>query len=203
METPAPVNLNALKNILAKSKAVMAATEDKHPTGAVKKNVRARMDEGYDDSYYNQPIYDEKDEREPEYKTPTLRDYQPNQSTQPKQYTPEMVKASNLPPIIKEAMLKNPIPQLQMPPSKFTLEDVSDLVPKPTSQLQQPKKQINESAYGVDDTITISKTELKTMINEAISQFFTQAYNKNLTEAAIAQTIKTLIKEGKLAVKKK
>ena len=51
--------------------------------------------------------------------------------------------------------------------------------------------------------ITISKTELKTMINEAIGQFFTQAYNKNLTEAAIAQTIKTLIKEGKLAVKKK
>lgn len=202
METPAPVNLNALKNILAKSKAVMAAVEQTAPTVSPRKGGRERMDEGYENTYANQPIYDERDEREPEYKTPTLKDYQPNASTQPKQYTAEMVMASNLPQAVKEAMIKTPIPQLQAPPSKFTLEDVSDLVPKVAAK-QQPRKQINESAYGSDDMITISKSELKTMINEAIGQFFTQAYNKNLTEAAIAQTIKTLIKEGKLAVKKK
>jgi hypothetical protein len=198
METPAPVNVNLLKNILAKSKAVMAAVEDKSPT---KKASRQRVDEDYEDnSYRNQPVYDERDEREPEYKTPSLRDYQPNASTQPKMYTAEQVMASNLPQAVKEAMIKNPIPQLQGPPSKFTLEDMSDLVEKPVAK---PRKQLNEDSKPSNDMITISKTELKAMINEAIGQFFTQAYNKNLTEAAIKKTISTLINEGKLNVKKK
>lgn len=198
METPAPVNVNLLKNILAKSKAVMAAVEEKSPT---KKASRQRVNEDYEDnSYRNQPVYDERDEREPEYKTPTLRDYQPNVSTQPKMYTTEQVMASNLPQAVKEAMIKNPIPQLQGPPSKFTLEDMSDLVEKPAAK---PRKQINESVRNPNDMITISRTELKELINESISQFFTQAYNKNLTEAAIKKTISTLINEGKLTVKKK
>lgn len=198
MDTPPPVNLNALANILAKSKAVMSAVENTSPTS--KSSNKQRMDEDYNEPSYR-PMYDERDEREPEYKTPTLKDYRPNASAQPKMYTAEQVMASNLPPAVKEAMIKNPIPQLQGPPVSFKLEDVSDLVEKPV--LRQPKKQINESTHNSNDMITISKTELKAMINEAIGQFFTQAYNKNLTEAAITQTIKTLIKEGKLAVKKK
>jgi len=197
METPAPVNVNLLKNILAKSKAVMAAVEEKSPS---KKSSRQRVNEDYEDnSYRNQPVYDERDEREPEYKTPTLRDYQPT-TQQPKMYTAEQVMASNLPQAVKEAMIKNPIPQLQGPPSKFTLEDMSDLVEKPVAK---PRRQLNEDARPSNDMITISRTELKAMINEAIGQFFTQAYNKNLTEAAIKKTISTLINEGKLNVKKK
>ena len=198
METPAPVNLNALKNILAKSKAVMAAVEEKSPVA--KKSGTQRVDESYDDSYSNQPIYNEMDEREPEYKTPTLKDYQPT-TAQVKQYTPEMVMASNLPQNVKEAMLKNPIPQLQMPPSKFNLEDLGDLVEKP--KLKKPIQENKRVVSDNSDMITISKSELKQMINESITQFFTQAYNKNLTEAAIKQTMNVLIKEGKLSVKKK
>lgn len=198
METPAPVNVNLLKNILAKSKAVMAAVEGDKVT---KKPSRQRMDEDYEDnSYRNQPVYDERDEREPEYKTPTLKDYQPNSSMQPKMYTPEQVMASNLPQAIKEAMIKNPIPQLQGPPSSFSIEDMGELVDKPAAR---PRKQINEGVRSSDDMITISRTELKELINESIAQFFTQAYNKNLTEAAIKKTISTLINEGKLTVKKK
>lgn len=197
METPAPVNLNALKNILAKSKAVMAAVEQQEPSTNNKKSSRRNVNEEYEEpSYQSQPIYDERDEREPEYKTPTLKDYQPS-TPQAIMYTTEQVMASKLPPLIKEAMLKNPIPQLQRPPSSFTLEDVQDVVVKP-----QARKPLTEGAHA-NDLITVSKSELKSMINEAITQFFTQAYNKNLTEAAIKQTINTLIKEGKINVKKK
>jgi hypothetical protein len=196
METPAPVNVSLLKDILAKSKAIMAKTEEK---STPKKASRQRVNEDYEEDYRNQPVYDERDEREPEYKTPTLSDYQPT-IQQPKMYTAEQVMASNLPQVVKEAMIKNPIPQLQGPPSKFTLEDMSDLVEKPAAK---PRKQINENVRNSNDMITISRTELKELINESISQFFTQAYNKNLTEAAIKKTISTLINEGKLNVKKK
>jgi hypothetical protein len=195
METPAPVNVSLLKDILAKSKAIMAKTEEK---STPKKASRQRVNEDYEEDYRSQPVYDERDEREPEYKTPTLRDYQSNVSTQPKMYTNEQVMASNFPPEVKAAMIKTPIPQLQGPPSKFTLEDMSDLVEKPAAR---PRASINESRSN--DMITISRTELKELINESISQFFTQAYNKNLTEAAIKKTISTLINEGKLTVKKK
>jgi hypothetical protein len=196
METPAPVNVNLLKDILAKSKAIMAKTEEKSPT---KKTSRQRVNEDDDDSYRNQPVYDERDEREPEYKTPTLKDYQPNVSQQPKTYTAEQVMASNLPQAIKEAMIKNPIPQLQGPPTpSFKLEDMGGLVEK--KPVAKPTR-LNESNNG--DMITISRSELKELINESITQFFTQAYNKNLTEAAIKKTISTLINEGKLNIKKK
>lgn len=200
METPAPVNVNLLKNILAKSKAVMNAVEDKAPT---KKGGKSRVDESYDDDTHYRttpsPMYDERDEREPEYRTPTLQDYQPT-TPQVKTYTAEQVMNSKLPDIVKQAMIKTPIPQIQGMPSKFTLEDMGELVEKPAAR---PRKQINESARNSDDMITISKSELKAMINEAITQYFTQAYNKNLTEAAIKKTISTLISEGKLTVKKK
>ena len=76
METPKPVNLNALKNILAKSKAVMAAVEEKNPT-----KPSRNVNEGYNQPAYNQPVYDESDEKELNYGTPDLSAYQ---SSQPK-----------------------------------------------------------------------------------------------------------------------
>jgi hypothetical protein len=51
--------------------------------------------------------------------------------------------------------------------------------------------------------ITISRSELKDMINEGISTFFKQVYDKTLTEETIKKTINVLIKEGKINVKKK
>jgi hypothetical protein len=41
------------------------------------------------------------------------------------------------------------------------------------------------------------------MINEGISTFFKQVYDKTLTEETIKKTINLLIKEGKIGVKKK
>jgi hypothetical protein len=188
METPKPVNLNALKNILAKSKAVMAAVEDKNPS---KPKQTRGIDEGY-----NQPIYNENDEKDIHYPTPDLSTYQPSQ---PKMYTTEQVMASNLPPAIKEAMIKNPIPQLQMSTSSFSLEDLGDLVEKPKSVVQINERKIQQNS----DMVTISRTELKELINESLLSFFKNTYEKTLTEAAIKKTINTLINEGKINVRKK
>jgi hypothetical protein len=62
---------------------------------------------------------------------------------------------------------------------------------------------IRETARNNSDLITLSRTELQEMINESINNFFKQTYDKTLTEQTIKKTINMLIKEGKLAVKKK
>ncbi len=138
MDTPAPVNLAALKGILAKAKTVMNKVEENTtPTKSSNKSVR----EDYDS--YQQPAYDERDEREPIYEQFTP---QTPSSMQPQMYTAEQVMASNLPQAIKEAMIKNPIPQLQGPPSSFSLEDLDELVEKPKTKIKSPNVPLRESS---------------------------------------------------------
>ena len=60
METPAPVNLNALKGILANAKKVMNKVEENSTPKGTK-----QLRETYDDGYSNQPIYNEIDEVTP------------------------------------------------------------------------------------------------------------------------------------------
>jgi hypothetical protein len=196
METPAPVNLSALSAILAKSKQVMNVVESKNP-------IKTTSTPDYSESY-SPEIYSETDEREPMYENyqPTQSTYTPTEITD---YTDEQVMNSNLPPMVKEAMIKNKIPRLTSPPSRFTAEEISKITGAPLKQpkQEQPKQMIRESARNNSDLITLSRTELQEMINESINNFFKQTYDKTLTEQTIKKTINMLIKEGKLAVKKK
>ncbi len=200
MDTPPPVNLNALKNILANAKAVMNKVEANNPIVNANVNTRAAMAESYNQNY-NQPIYNEMDEREPEYTS-----YVPSaQPTQPRGYTTEQVMASNLPPAIKEAMIKNPIPQLSMADANttFSLEDVMGQPQQKQAPAQQ-RKPLNENRVQKDsDMVTISRGELKELINETLINFLKNNYEKNLTETTIKRTINLLIKEGKLGNAKK
>jgi hypothetical protein len=196
MDTPTPVNLSALSGILAKSRQVMAKIEGDNP---IKKSNENRMTESYDNSY------DESDEREPVYEN---YEGQTNKfdPTNVQDYTEEQVMNSNLPPIVKEAMLKNRIPRLSAPPSKFTAEDISRITGAPIKKPMQSKQIVSENIQRPQtssDMITLSKTELKEMINEGISTFFKQVYDKTLTEETIKKTINLLIKEGKIITKKK
>lgn len=194
MDTPAPVNLAALKGILANAKKVMNKVEENTVPKGSNKSVRE------DYNSYQEPIYSENDEREPVYEnfTPTA----PSQM-QPQMYTAEQVMASNLPPAVKEAMLKNPIPQLQGPPSKFSLEDLGDLVEKPKNNYKSPGVPLRESSGNYQPQMSIDPNMLKAMVKEAVAEYFKESYEKRITEAAIAKTINLLIKEGKIQTKKK
>lgn len=200
MEIPAPVNLAALSGILAKSRQVMEKVENEKPVKQSKGNV---ITEDYDSGYSSG--YDERDEREPIYEN-----YEAPQSgfdpTNVQDYTEEQVRNSNLPANVKEAMLKNRIPRLTGPPSKFTAEDISRItgapIRKPSEQKQIVRENIQTPIVN-SDMITVSRTELKEMINEGISTFFKQIYDKTLTEETIKKTINLLIKEGKITTKKK
>ena len=204
METPQPVNINALSAILAKSRQVMNVVESTNPVKQVDNSKTSTV--GYENetrsnrSQMNEDYgYNERDEREPVYET-----YQPKQNTDPITYTPEQVMASKLPDAVKALMIKTPIPQFQAPPSKFSAEDISRITGAPikTNQPQQ-RVPVSESVRTNSDMITISKSELKDMINEGISTFFKQIYDKTVTEETIKKTINLLIKEGKINVKKK
>jgi hypothetical protein len=194
MDSPAPVNLAALKGILAKAKTVMNKVEETNPKG-----TKQPMKESYDDNYLNQPMYNESDEREPVYEN--FAPSAPSQM-QPQMYTPEQVMASNLPPAVKEAMLKNPIPQLQGPPSKFSLEDLSDLIDKPKNNFKSPSVPLRESSGNHQPQMSIDPNMLKSMIKEAVNEYFKESYEKRITEEAIKKTINVLIKEGKINTKK-
>ncbi len=51
--------------------------------------------------------------------------------------------------------------------------------------------------------VTLSRGELKELINETLINFLKNNYEKNLTETTIKRTINLLIKEGKLGTAKK
>jgi hypothetical protein len=203
MDIPKPVDIGALSALLGKAKQVMNVVESRAPE---KKQERGRdydPRESYNQSMFdNAPIYNESDEREPIYEN--YQQSAPQGVVQNHDYTPEQIMASNLPPIVKEAMLKNPIPRLSGPPSKVSAEDIARLTGAKirTPQQQQQRQVISEGRVG-DDMITISKTQLQDMINESINTFFKQTYNKTITEETIKKTINLLIKEGKIQTKRK
>jgi hypothetical protein len=205
METPAPVDINKLKSILGNAKKVMAATEQKFPS----KTPKQTMAESYD--YNSGPMYSENDEREPQYPT-----YVPQQQEQgainenihkPMTYDEQAVMNSRLPANIKEAMLKNPIPKLSGPPSKFSLEGLEDLIEKP--KFKSPGVPLRESSgsyQAPSNMITVSLDQLNEMIDQRvekrINEVLANMYTKTITEQAIKKTISTLITEGKIVKKK-
>jgi hypothetical protein len=193
MESPTPVDLNRLRSILGNAKKIMKAADEKFP----EKNSSKRLDES-NNSSFSSPDYDERDEREPAYNTPNMSEYT-SQNT--RDYTEEDIMNSKLPPIVKEAMLKNPIPKPSMNFSKFSLEGLEDLVEKPTTR--QPIRESQTQRTNNSDMITISKAELNEMIDNRVNSILANMFAKTITEQTIKKTVSTLINEGKITVKKK
>ena len=212
MEIPKPVDLGALSGLLAKSKQVMNVVESRAPEKKPEKGRDFDPRESYNQSMFgddimmrqsqaNAQIYSESDEKEPIYETYQSKAQGPVQNLD---YTPEQIMASNLPPIVKEAMLKNPIPRLSGPPSKVSAEDIARMTgAKIRTPQSQPQKQRLTESVDNSDMITVSRGQLQDMINESINTFFKQTYDKTVTEEAIKKTINLLIKEGKIQTKRK
>lgn len=199
MESPAPVNLSHLQSILAKSKQVMKKVDTDKPI--VSKGTESRGLTESAVSMPTTPVYSEHDEKEMMFEQ-----YSPTPSANIHEaidYTDDQVRNSNLPPIVKEAMLKKHLPKPKFTNSKFSLDDVSSLIEKkpiPQPRTQQP---LRENTQIQPNGIMVDPSVLKTMIKEAVAEYFQERYEKNLTEATIKKTIGVLIKEGKIAVKKK
>ena len=208
---PAPIN-DAMAALLARSRQVMSKLEDTAPTP----KGRGQVAESYSNNYAD-PIYNESDEREPVYEqyqtqqpryNQELQQYeQPTQVLGPIDYDAEIVRNSRLPQNIKDLMIAHPIKQITSMAPQFTAEQISKITGQPIRENKpQPQQQrVNENIQRPSnnpDMITLSKADLKEMINEGIATFFKQVYDKTLTEETIKKTINVLIKEGKINVKK-
>jgi hypothetical protein len=185
MENPPPVQITpAMQAILNRAKNVMKQVDNNKPIVL---------------SETTQKIIETE---EPENSTPLV----------PKSaggYTREQVLASKFPQAIKEAMLKS-VPKEIPQPFNSRLEDMSELedikmIPNKRAPIlkSQPINENRNTSNSNSDMITLSKTELKELINESLINFLTQSYNKNLTEETIKKTMNLLIKEGKLSIKQK
>jgi hypothetical protein len=198
MDTPPPVNLNnpALIALLTRSKKLMEKVENNdYTTGHV--DSRALNEDGV---------------RQMQNEGVVRPQSMASNSSVSEDYTDEQVRNSKLPQAIKDAMINKKIPKASMNNSAFSLENVSEMLEqeKPMGFVkQQTRKPVTENVISNNtyssnsDMITISKSELKSMINESLAQFFKQSYDKTLTEDAIKKTINMLIKEGKISVKQK
>ncbi len=192
---PPSVNLSPLDAILARAKSVMSVTDSTKPI-----------------------VLSENTQKEIELEElAEINNPEPRQMTGPKGYTNEQVMASNLPASVKEAMMNKRIPLADEFPQSLVKEDFSELedikmIPNKRAPIlkQTPKQVVNENLNQLrnlnstpnSDMITVSKSELKTMINEAIVTFLAQSYNKTLSEEVIKKTMNILIKEGKLNLRK-
>jgi hypothetical protein len=191
MNSPQPMDLGRLKSILSASKAVMNKVETNNfTTGHI--DTRALTEDGVKQLQSEGVV------------RPAT------QNNSPLSYTEDMVKNSNLPPVIKQAMLEHPIPKIGGPNHTFTLDDVSELVDeKPMGLPKRPTTRVQTINEGnnYSDTITINNSQLneivEKIVNQKLLEFFTKTYNKTLTEQAVKTTLNSLIKEGKIHPKKK
>lgn len=176
MENPPPVIITPqMQALLNKARNVMKKVDSNKPIALSETTSKQIITEEAEE-----PAYD-------------------NTPRSPGGYTREQVMASKFPQPVKEAMLKS-IPKSTILEDKSDLEDIK-MIPNKRKPIL---KTITENRTTQNsDLITISKSELKAMIDESVIQILTQSYAKTLTNEAIKKTINMLISEGKLSVKKK
>ena len=201
MEMPQPIDMSRLKNILGGAKAIMNKVETgDYTTGNV--DGRALNEDGV------QQMMAEGITRPQTDVAPIMNDNQPMYKN---------MESSSMPSAIKEAMMKSPIPQGNGLNHTFNLEDIQPQAAKQQNQrvaqqypqtpttnpqpvYEQQQQQVGANANG---TFTVSESALRAIVNDMLLEFMTQTFTQNLSEDVIKKTIGTLIKEGKINVKKK
>jgi hypothetical protein len=184
MEKP-PVDVNKLMSILAKSRAVMKTVESgSYETGNVDGNA----------------LVQETVDTLPSGQAPTASRHSNNAH----QITESMIDNSKLPDAIKQAMKNSPIPQATGPTHTFTLDDVQGLVEKklpiPSSkQKQVVRENIQPPIY--EQSNSLSENNIRLIVQEEMTKFFSGYFMKQITETIQKQTIKNLLDSG--IIKKK
>ncbi len=190
MMDPMPVDLSKLKGILGNAKQLIKKVDNNdYSTGHI--NAEALTESGA------QRLAES--------------GYRPTQQpvSNINHNTEERLANSKMPEAVKQMMRDNP--PVQMDLSSLELSGLEDLIEKPyeisTHTQRAPIKENVTRRTNDSDMITISKAELNEMINKAVDskllEFMTQTFTKNLSETVITKTVSTLIKEGKIQVKKK
>lgn len=196
MEMPTPIDVSRLKNILGGARAIMDKVESgNYETGHVdgralnEDGVQQMMAEGITRPQVQHAVAPQMNANQPMYKN---------------------MNSSKMPTAIKEAMMKTPIPQMTGPNHTFNYEDVADQAPQrapqyPSTPRTNPQPVYEQQQIGANNngTFTVSESALRAIVKDCLLEFMTQTFTQSLSEDVIKKTITTLVKEGKLNVKRK
>ena len=173
-------DISKLKNILAKSKAVMKKTEEN--LGETKRN-------NSNTSYTNE--YDEKEMpnlTEQFAQKYGITDGKLNMSVAPKNGRYPNMEKSKMPDAIKQAMMETPIdiPENPFSVGSFGLEDVPELV-------EQPRQVVNETAQR--NTSNIDSDTIRQIVREEIEDVVRDVVGEYLDNSLVTEDIQIKVGE--------
>ena len=175
-------DISKLKNILAKSKAIMKQTEEN--LGETKRN---NSNTSYTNEYEEKEIPNLTEEFAQKY---GITDGKINKSVAPKNGRYPNMNKSKMPDAIKQAMMETPIDIPENPYSvgSFDLEAVPELVEQP-KQVVRETTQKNTSNINTDTIRQIVREEIEDVVRDVVSEYLDKSLVTEDIQIKVGETI--------------
>lgn len=175
-------DISKLKDILAKSKAVIKKTEE---------NERPSRSSSYNDSSTNS--YEEKEMpnlTEQFAQKYGITDGKINRTVAPKNGKYPNMEKSKMPDAIKQAMMETPIdiPENPFSVGSFDLEDVPELVEQP-KQVVRETTQRNTSNIDADTIRQIVREEIEDVVRNVVGEYLDNSLVTEDIQIKVGETI--------------
>lgn len=175
-------DISKLKNILAKSKAIMKQTEEN--LGETKRN---NSNTSYTNEYEEKEMPNLTEQFAQKY---GITDGKLNMSVAPKNGRYPNMEKSKMPDAIKQAMMETPIDIPENPYSvgSFDLEDVPELVEQP-KQVVRETTQRKTSNIDVDTIRKIVREEIEDVVRDVVSEYLDKSLVTEDIQIKVGETI--------------
>ena len=175
-------DISKLKNILAKSKAIMKQTEEN--LGETKRN---NSNTSYTNEYEEKEMPNLTEQFAQKY---GITDGKLNMSVAPKNGRYPNMEKSKMPDAIKQAMMETPIDIPENPYSvgSFDLEDVPELVEQP-KQVVRETTQKNTSNINTDTIRQIVREEIEDVVRDVVSEYLDKSLVTEDIQIKVGETI--------------
>ncbi len=175
-------DISKLKNILAKSKAVMKKTEEN--LGETKRN---NSNTSYTNEYEEKEMPNLTEQFAQKY---GITDGKLNMSVAPKNGRYPNMEKSKMPDAIKQAMMETPIDIPENPYSvgSFDLEDVPELIEQP-KQVVRETTQRKTSNINTDTIRQIVREEIEDVVRDVVSEYLDKSLVTEDIQIKVGETI--------------
>ena len=175
-------DISKLKNILAKSKAIMKQTEEN--LGETK---RSNSNTSYTNEYEEKEMPNLTEQFAQKY---GITDGKLNMSVAPKNGRYPNMEKSKMPDAIKQAMMETPIDIPENPYSvgSFDLEDVPELIEQP-KQVVRETTQRQTSNIDADTIRKIVREEIEDVVRDVVSEYLDKSLVTEDIQIKVGETI--------------
>ena len=175
-------DISKLKNILAKSKAVMKKTEEN--LGETKRN---NSNTSYTNEYEEKEMPNLTEQFAQKY---GITDGKLNMSVAPKNGRYPNMEKSKMPDAIKQAMMETPIdiPENPFSVGSFDLEDVPELIEQP-KQVVRETTQKNTSNINTDTIRQIVREEIEDVVRDVVGEYLDKSLVTEDIQIKVGETI--------------